>query len=287
MTKKFNYVYITTNLVNKHQYVGDRSCNINPKNDNYLGSGTLFRKKLKEYGKENFQKEILEFFSTRDEASKSQEKYIRLYHTHVSEGGYNLSWNGGYTSEEAIEKMSNSHKDKKLSNEHKSNIGIGNKKWHQTIGFSKETRKKLSESNKGKKRSVETRKKISKSQKGRKRSKEFCEKVKKGMIGINKGKVHTKEARKNMSKAHLGKKRKPFTQEHCKKISKYQKGKKMSAEACQKMSISKKGKPTWNKGIKNARSWMYNEELKKNKQILNEIMIEFLNKGWKLGRKKF
>jgi len=50
MEKNFNYIYITTNLINGHQYIGDRSCDYNPYMDLYLGSGILFLKKKKEYG---------------------------------------------------------------------------------------------------------------------------------------------------------------------------------------------------------------------------------------------
>lgn len=51
------------------------------------------------------------------------------------------------------------------------------------------------------------------------------------------------------------------------------------------MSIAKKGKSTWNKGKKMA--WIYNEEFKKTKLILENNLQEFLNEGWKRGKKKF
>jgi len=61
-----HYVYITTNVVNGRQYIGDHSSN--NLNDNYLGSGVAFRKAIKKYGKENFTKQILELFNTKEEA---------------------------------------------------------------------------------------------------------------------------------------------------------------------------------------------------------------------------
>jgi hypothetical protein len=93
---KFYYVYITTNLINNHQYVGDRECNCKPEKDKYLGSGTLFEQKVIEYGKENFKKEILDdSFKTRQEAFDAQAKYIIEYNTLVP-NGYNISPKGGH-----------------------------------------------------------------------------------------------------------------------------------------------------------------------------------------------
>jgi len=43
MEKKFNFVYITTNLINKKQYIGEHSTN-NIEKDKYLGSRKTFRR---------------------------------------------------------------------------------------------------------------------------------------------------------------------------------------------------------------------------------------------------
>jgi len=60
MEKQFYFVYITTNLVNRKRYVGEHTTiNIN---DTYLGSGTYFINAVNKYGRENFKREILEFF---------------------------------------------------------------------------------------------------------------------------------------------------------------------------------------------------------------------------------
>ena len=46
------YIYLTTNLVNNKKYIGQhRSSTFDP---SYLGSGTLFVKALKKYGKKKF-----------------------------------------------------------------------------------------------------------------------------------------------------------------------------------------------------------------------------------------
>ncbi len=50
-------IYKTTNLINGKIYVGYHNTDIN---DGYLGSGTIFSKALKKYGKKNFVREVLE-----------------------------------------------------------------------------------------------------------------------------------------------------------------------------------------------------------------------------------
>jgi group I intron endonuclease len=92
--KKFNFVYITTNTINGKQYIGDHSCDVLEK-DNYLGSGkAALIPAIKKYGKENFKKEILEFFPTKQEAFNAQEKYINKHQT-LAPCGYNISPKGG------------------------------------------------------------------------------------------------------------------------------------------------------------------------------------------------
>jgi hypothetical protein len=92
-TKKFNYVYITTNLINGKQYIGDHSSDM--PNDGYLGSGRLIAKAIKKHGKENFKKEILENFPTKDQSFNAQEKYIKEYNT-LNPKGYNIHLKGGW-----------------------------------------------------------------------------------------------------------------------------------------------------------------------------------------------
>jgi group I intron endonuclease len=139
MEKKYYFVYITTNLLNGKQYIGDHSTN--NLNDNYLGSGRpYFQNALNEYGLQNFKREILEFFNTKEEAFNAQEKYIQEYNT-LYPNGYNLSPIGGVGfvgcfSEETKEKMSKSRKGNKN--------GMFNKK------HTEEAKRKQSNARKGK-----------------------------------------------------------------------------------------------------------------------------------------
>jgi len=91
--KNYHYVYITTNVITGKQYVGDHTTS--NLNDEYLGSGKYFQNALKKYGKQNFKKEILEHFNTKEESFNAQEKYIKEYNTLIP-NGYNISIKGGY-----------------------------------------------------------------------------------------------------------------------------------------------------------------------------------------------
>ena len=114
MEKQYNFVYVTTNLINGKQYVGDHSTN--NLDDGYLGSGVKLKNSIKKHKKENFQKEILEFFNSKEEAYGAQEKWINEYNT--INNGYNISPKGGlgvpnsFHNEETKIKIGLAHKGK-------------------------------------------------------------------------------------------------------------------------------------------------------------------------------
>jgi len=181
--KKYHYVYVTTNLINGKKYVGDHSTD--NLEDRYLGSGRpTFNNAKKKYGKENFKKEIIEFFDTKQEAFDAQEKYIKLYESHVSQNGYNISWKGGHGVKDCI------------SEETKNKLSIAAKNWHSTIGFSSKTKKQLSKSLKGK-------------NVGKIRTAKHKEKYSEVTSGKNNpmyGRKHSKESKEKIRNARLGKK---------------------------------------------------------------------------------
>jgi group I intron endonuclease len=203
--KKYNYVYITINLINKKQYVGDHSTN--NLDDGYLGSGNLFTQKVKEYKRENFKKEIIEFFDTKQEAFNAQEKCINEYNTLVP-NGYNISPKGGHF-------LSGS--------------------------MSEETKKKLSESQKGekngmfgKKHSENVLKKLRKP-----KSDEFKEKLRKPLKYVwvfNKNIQKTKRIKMEEVESFLL------------KNNDWEKGRYISKETKEKISNSRKNQIPWNKG---------------------------------------
>lgn len=74
--KQYYYLYKITNLINNKIYIGIRSTN--NLNDGYFGSGVTLRKAIKKYGRENFNKEILEWFDWRCEAINREEQIVNL-----------------------------------------------------------------------------------------------------------------------------------------------------------------------------------------------------------------
>lgn len=150
-------VYITTNLINGKQYVGDHSTtNIN---DNYLGSGKHLLRAIKKYGRKNFAKEILETFETKEEAFNDQSKYIKLYNT-LTPYGYNISPKGGHQVIGGLSKVT-----KQKISENNSRFWLGKK-------ITEEVKNKNREAHLGKKLSEEHKKKIGDSLRGFKHSKE-------------------------------------------------------------------------------------------------------------------
>ena len=53
----YGYIYETTNLINGKKYIGQHRGSFDKE---YKGSGTLLRRAIKKYGKENFEVKLLE-----------------------------------------------------------------------------------------------------------------------------------------------------------------------------------------------------------------------------------
>lgn len=80
-------VYKTTNLINGKYYIGCHQTS--NKTDTYIGSGTLLKRAIKKYGKENFKKEII-FEASSPEEMFSKEKSL----VHIGPDTYNLKSGG-------------------------------------------------------------------------------------------------------------------------------------------------------------------------------------------------
>lgn len=156
MTKKFA-IYLTTNLVTGKKYIGLHSKN----NNKYFGSGTLILKAIKKYGKQNFQKEILEESDDIIEANRLERCYIDMYNAVNDDNFYNLSYGG-----EGIS-------GRKHSSNTCSKISNALKKAYET---DLELRYKVGSANRGKPSTQEKILKISKVNTGKLRSNE-CKKL--------------------------------------------------------------------------------------------------------------
>ena len=84
---KFGYIYKITNKINKKIYVGKR---VGTEFDtNYWGSGVKLRKALIEFGKDNFDREIIEWCSNKDILKERERYWISTLNTRDPEFGYN------------------------------------------------------------------------------------------------------------------------------------------------------------------------------------------------------
>jgi hypothetical protein len=216
---------------------------------------------------------ILKQNLTEEDAFK-HEKYMIAVFGRIDLGTgilYNKTDGGEGPSNPSVEtrkKMSEAHKGKTLSEEHKGKISealkgktvsaetkrkmseVSKGEKHPNYGktFSAETRKKLSEAHKNP--SEETRRKMSDVRKGKTHSEETKRKVSEA----NKGRTHSEESRRNMSEAHKGK---TLSDETKNKLSEANRGKTHSEETKQKIREKQMGKMKgtkwWNDGNGNTK----------------------------------
>ena len=91
-SRKFNFVYKTTNLVNGKIYVGVHTTD--KLNDGYIGSGRALLKAIEKYGKSNFKREIIEMCESEDQAYDLEalivdEEWVNSPYTYnIRTGGY-------------------------------------------------------------------------------------------------------------------------------------------------------------------------------------------------------
>jgi len=112
------YIYKTTNKINQKYYIGVSNGN----KSHYLGSGTALLKAIKLYGKENFQKEIIEQYNTELEAFKREAEIVNEAFV-KDRNTYNMKIGG------------KGGVGQKKSAKHRKNISLSIKKLYQ-LGFS-------------------------------------------------------------------------------------------------------------------------------------------------------
>jgi len=170
----YHTIYKVTNLINGKIYIGYHSTD--NLQDNYTGSGKHINRAIKKYGKENFKKEVLMLFDN-EKDMKFAEKLIVNLDFIKRKDTYNMRLGGDGGS------------------------SPGSKR-------SKETRKLMSEKQKGKRQSIETIQKIKEKRKQQVITKESREKAKQTKLknGTNN---HKEETKKKIGNKNRGKKREP------------------------------------------------------------------------------
>lgn len=171
-------VYMHTSPSGK-RYIGITSTSVEERWRNGDGYKTqIFYRAIKKYGFENFQHDILFENLTKEEAEQKEIELIKKYNTTNKKYGYNVANGGncvGTVSEETKRKISESNKGKhQLSEEHIEKLREINKN-REHLPCSEETKRKISESNKGKQRSEEIKMKMSMQRKGMKLSEEWLQ----------------------------------------------------------------------------------------------------------------
>jgi hypothetical protein len=84
------YIYKTTNKITGQYYIGKHVGN----NPGYLGSGVYLKAAIKKYGKENFEKVILQECASKKELDLAEKKWIAEYGAVQDFQSYNLAEGG-------------------------------------------------------------------------------------------------------------------------------------------------------------------------------------------------
>ena len=206
----YGYVYMTTNLLNDMQYIGQHSSSTFDKN--YYGSGKLIKQALKEYGRENFKCEVIEWCSSYEEINEREIYWINYYNADTSDKFYNLAY-GGSNSKYALRGENHpwhnrKHKEDTLIKMSESKLGDKNPMYGRNQ--SEETKQKIGDAQRGdknhmygkheeaywfnKERDEETKQKISETR--------IKNKVALGENNPFFGKTHSEETKSKISNTH-------------------------------------------------------------------------------------
>lgn len=195
----YGYIYMTTNLINGKMYIGQKK-STNFLKERYLGSGSLLRKAVKKYGKENFKVEMLCECDSKEELDEMEIYFIKQFDAKNNDNFYNLT-PGGESGVGGPKFKGHKHTEESKKKISEGNKGANNKFFGKH--HNEETKKIMRE--KAKKRkpvSQETREKLSKIHKGVKFTEEHKRKIseaQKGQNGNNYGKKLSKETKSKIS----------------------------------------------------------------------------------------
>jgi hypothetical protein len=158
--KKYHFIYKTTNLLSGRYYIGMHSTD--NLDDGYLGSGNRLKLAIRKYGKNNFIRVIIEFCESREELRNKESEIITLEEVAKKECmNLAVGGKGGFTNSGGPKSFSNKMKiDNEFRKKHslissermKKTHSEGKIKYNTFLGkkHSEETKKKMSQSKKGK-----------------------------------------------------------------------------------------------------------------------------------------
>ena len=111
----YYYVYKIQCKVNNKLYVGKHQTK--KLKDGYFAGGYLIKKALNKYGKDNFEREIIEFCQNEEDVCNKEKYWIKYYNScypngyNITEGGEGRSWFKNHPNKETIRQhMSESKK---------------------------------------------------------------------------------------------------------------------------------------------------------------------------------
>lgn len=176
-------IYLITNLSNKKQYVGITKFSIEERFLQHTRRGFILTEAIKKYGKEQFSIQLIEQNESIKKGYELEQYYIKEYGTKVP-NGYNLTDGGDGLYGVVIGDEDRKRRSKVMKKLHKEKrTGMHGKK------HTEETKKKMSETAKGKEKPWLM---------GKKKSDEIREKIRQANIG----RVLSKETRKKISENH-------------------------------------------------------------------------------------
>ena len=206
----YSGIYCIRNIKNNKKYIG-RSKNLRKRIKEHFNelnrnrdNSRLLQKAWNKYGRNNFEWNII-VLCNENELNNLEKYYIDKYDSHFSKSGYNLSLGGEASmtglkhSEETKKKISENNKGEK-------NPNFGNK-------MSDESKKSISDKHKGLKHSEETKLKMSNSKKGKHTGigRKLSEEHKLNISKSGKGLKRTDATKKNVALAKQGIKNKKYT----------------------------------------------------------------------------
>lgn len=147
----YGYIYKTTNLINNKFYIGKREKS--SFDEKYYGSGIHLKNAINKYGIENFDREIVEWCSSRTELCERERYWIKVLNAQNPEIGYNIADGGDggvHLCGDKNPSRINPRKQSQQERDRRSKSLMGH-------SASQETRDKISKSNTGKIRSAEQR----------------------------------------------------------------------------------------------------------------------------------